>query len=104
MSDTERLRDAATRLRAVAEDATPGPWEVIGGGEYLQGPGILVGEGIGSITATNVDYIAMMHPPVALALADLLDSLAFDREVEVDGRTWREVLTVADVVLGGEQT
>ena len=99
MTPAERLRAAATWLREVAEDATPGSWEVIGGGEYLQGPDILVGGGVGSTTATNADYIAMMHPPVALALADWLDDTA--TEVESHATYSPDALRVADAVLGG---
>ena len=117
MTADERLRAAATRLREVAGAATPGPWEVIGGGEYLQGPGILVGGGVGSTTATNAACIAMMHPPVALALAGWLDDLAAGWPWDDDGTcVWDDgtpmrleespdthALAVADAVLGGEQ-
>ena len=104
MSAAERLREAATRLREVAGAATPGPWEVIGGGEYLQGPGILVGGGVGSTTAADADCIAMMHPPVALALADWLDAVADDYSIAQYGYWSVRALAVADAVLGGEQS
>ena len=99
MTPAERLRAAATWLREVAEDATPGSWEVIGGGEYLQGPDILVGGGVGSTTATDADYIATMHPYVALALADWLDHEA--RMADWEYETPPEALRVAEAILGG---
>lgn len=106
----ERLRSAATRLREVAGAATPGPWEAIpdgpgdwpveGGGNYLchsPDDGVRGGHDEGDAT-----YIAMMHPPVALALADWLDDTA--NEVESHATYSPDALRVADAVLGGEQS
>lgn len=76
MSAVETLREAAKVLRERAEAATPEPWEVVGGGEYVQGPGILVAPDDGGVTTTDADLIATMHPGVALALADWLDKAA----------------------------
>ena len=81
MTPAERLRAAATRLREVAGDATPGPW--VAGVRCVWGlhsdDEIVVdgddGDG-GVLREADADYIAMMHPPVALALADWLDSEA----------------------------
>lgn len=91
------LRRAAKVLREAAEGATPGPWEHVDyqGGPHLEvtymgcGSIITMGEGVvgGNIAAPDGDlyprsgyspfedmrYIALMHPPVALALADVLD-------------------------------
>lgn len=104
MTPAERLRAAATRLREVAGDATPGPWGVIGGGEYLHGPDILVGGGVGSITAANADYIAAMHPPVALALAEVLDHGADLQGMHNDiYGTGDDLDALAVAILGGEQ-
>lgn len=75
------LRRAAERLRAGANGATDGPWvadvteiysQFHGGpwvGETLQIDDHVQG-------ATNAEYIALMGPPVALAVADWLDFTA----------------------------
>ena len=121
MSDirsAERLRAAATRLREVAEAATPGPW--IATRDPL-GRHVETGDGMGRIAlgvgqdrpdrGRRVDdaaYIATMSPPVALALADLLDSTANDVEhvhdpiYNLTSTTVSRALAVADAVLGGE--
>lgn len=48
-------------------------------------------------------YIATMHPGVGLALADLLETLAYDHEqADVDGRTWdRNCVPLARLINGG---
>lgn len=96
MTPAERFRAAATRLRERAEAATPG-----------------------SHTPDVEAYIAMMHPPVALALADWLDDLASGWPWDDDGEgcVWDDgmpmrleestdahALAVADAVLGGERS
>ena len=50
-------------------------------------------------------YIAMMHPPLALALADWLDAAARDEEGGAGrgGQGDRYPLAVADAILGGER-
>lgn len=94
------LRRAATRLRESALAATPGPWgvgndEVIVRGLEVTGPGSYTC--IGSVARVedesdrdlwsennpeqyvevdpidDANFIALVHPPVALALADWLD-------------------------------
>ena len=87
------LRRAAAKLREHAEAATPGPWEHVeeGAGGSFNGCGQVVtwGDGVegGDIAGPTGDLyprggysprddmalVALMHPPVALALADLLD-------------------------------
>lgn len=83
----ERLREAAKVLRARAGAATPGPWDthmhspdmsgrhgIAVRGPRSLGPG---GHVIDSrMTSDNAAYIAAMSPPVALAMADVLDVLA----------------------------
>ena len=88
MSPAERLRAAATRLREVAADATTGPWSVTrehlthpeAGADVRGAGGRWVASDCdgyqGGCLPADADYIAMMHPPVALALADWLDSEA----------------------------
>lgn len=96
MSDMAILRRAAKLLRERAGNATPGPWtssRTDAGARYsaLVAPtkhpdrrgacwdydpaygGCLVGE---SLVEADREYIALMHPPVALALADWLDDEA----------------------------
>ena len=98
MSDVATLRRAASVLRERAGNATPGPWtssRTDAGARYsaLVAPtkhpdrrgacwdydpaygGCLVGE---SLIAADREYIALMHPPVALALADWLGVAAAD--------------------------
>lgn len=82
----ERLREAAARLREVAEAATPGPWEA--GDEpirYAAYEGCVrslgMTEGFSDEIGQLVDYpdsayIALMAPPVALEMAAVLDNLA----------------------------
>jgi len=94
------LRRAATVLREHADGATPGPWEHVDytgsphGGETFMGCGQVVTFGTnvmgGDIAAPSGDlyprsgyspkgdmaYIALMHPPVALALANWLEDVA----------------------------
>ena len=118
-----RLREAAKALRERAEDATPGPWFLDKGGAA----GVYTAP---DPTPTSVDiawshdlgveaYIAMMHPGVALALADWLgvqarraeevaDSLPFGSSslpaiLEVSVTGWAEALRVAEAILGGDE-
>jgi hypothetical protein len=87
-SPTSELREAARLMRERAEKATPGPWfvtsEAAQYGGLVAAPtegfpydagyaGHLIGE---SMSDGNREYVASMHPAVALPLADLLDSLA----------------------------
>lgn len=84
----DELRAAAARLRALAADATPGPWfahrpeprhwgdadhdaELVGGGKPLA---VLNAEYNGAL---NADYAAAMHPGVGKALADMLEAISY---------------------------
>ncbi|HET7326986.1 MAG TPA: hypothetical protein VFJ14_06820 [Nocardioidaceae bacterium] len=100
----EELTAAASRLRALAEAATPGPWrtECVGSeGWHVFGPcGLderhpprrprVSAVTWGSFESDKADaaYIAAMSPPVALAVAELLDAAAQAHEyaVTVGGR------------------
>ena len=121
MSPDERLRAAAARLREVAGAATPGPWErqekwalIYSGSDavvhaFYAGVCECCGEGIEDnaqalASVEDTTYIAMMGPPVALALADWLDAEAQDRSHDPgkhDGSPSGYALAVADAVLGG---
>lgn len=84
MPSSERLRQAAALLRQRAEAATPGPWGWSGTMHDLlvDAPdGHTVANVMGcddhpGRTENDAAYIALMHPGVALLLADLLDRLA----------------------------
>lgn len=114
MTPAERLREAATRLREVAGDATPGPWFLDKGGDtgvYTAPRPSPASQDIAWSHSPDVEaYIAAMHPPVALALADWLDAEAgfMDRLGEHTSDpavlTPTASLAVADAVLGGEQS
>ena len=121
MTPAERLRAAATRLREVAGAATPGPWFLDKGGDtgvYTAPRPSPASQDIAWSHSPDVEaYIALMHPPVALALADWLDDLAAGWPWDDDGTcVWDDgtpmrleespdthALAVADAVLGGEQ-
>ncbi len=101
MSAAVELRAAASKLRELAQRATPGPWRLgsdrwaalvadrkhpdrmVGGGWEWDDAygGCLVAE---SLMRPDREYFAAMHPLVGLALADLLDSLADDAEQSID--------------------
>ena len=89
MSDVTILRRAAKRLRDKANAATPGPWEGNAGLPVVLAPSEEWDRGGGrqriahmcmpyreERMRANGEYIALMHPPVALALADWLDDEA----------------------------
>jgi len=81
------LRRAATGLRESALAATPGPWKVVYFGDrgypqrVVDDSATLIAqtyEGRDTsdpvrLPAGSPEYIALVHPPVALALADWLD-------------------------------
>lgn len=93
----QKLRDAAIMLGTRADRAAAyGKWQRYGDS---------IDNGRGRIAAhvapRDADLILAMQPDVAQALAQALDSLAFDRETngEIDSRTWTELQTVADRIL-----
>lgn len=108
-----RLRDAAKLLRKVAEAATPGPWTT--GARVPESSGVVnavwfgnldpdVAGPVGEAGQADATYIATMSPPVALALAEWLDSV-HDAMVPDPGRTIADVderhaLQLADTILG----
>lgn len=70
------LRRAAAKLREHAEEATDGPWFAAPNRSVSAGKELVVASVAGRELWPSVDdalYIAQMHPPVALALAELLD-------------------------------
>ena len=112
----ETLRAAATRLRELAEAATPGPWQTfeqhgrdytdegwsqIGGVKNPRGHDVALTYDIGfdnDYHEADAAYIAAMSPTVALALADWLDETAVIAG-ENGGWTPGEALAVANAIL-----
>lgn len=74
-SSGTQLRRAAAVLREHAEAATAGPWTAYPDGLIWNGDRA-TDPAAGSQFGENADYIVLMHPPVALALAALLDAEA----------------------------
>lgn len=76
------------RLRELAEKATPGPWELIGGDEYVTGVGIMVAPDDGGVSSEDAEFISATDPQTVLALLDELDVL--NDQIEVMGmRRWK---------------
>lgn len=123
MSAANELRTAASKLRELAQRATPGPWR-LGGDRWAalvadrKHPDRMVGGGWewddaygGCLVAESLmrpdrEYFAAMNPLVGLALADLLDSLADDAEQSIDDRAAygappRDELVLARLINGG---
>ena len=122
MSAAAECRAAASKLRELAQRATPGPWRLgsdrwaalvadrkhpdrmVGGGWEWNDAygGCLVAE---SLMRPDREYLAAMHPLVGAALADLLDSLADDAEQSIDdhaayGAPPRDELVLARLING----
>ena len=67
-------RETLNRIRAQAAAATEGPWELLGGGEYVSGPGILVAPDDGGVTSADAEFIAAARTTVP-ALLDALEKV-----------------------------
>jgi len=107
-----RLREAATLIRThlAAPDLTRAPWLCLNGGDRIihDGPSIefsphdyVVDEPVSN--SANAEYIALMHPGVGAALAEVFDQWAWLGEQAADllnrvGGT--ETLALADQILG----
>lgn len=116
----ERLREAATKLRRLAESATPGPWvvDVRGVLEASDDVRTILGHiaNGGGEGKANAALIAAMHPAVGLAVADWLDGAGIALGAREDDE-WFDLddapispedtfaigsaLDVADAILGG---
>lgn len=103
------LYRAAEALRKAAAAATPGPWVNLDGGDRLvretsDGPTeYVVDEPMSH--AGNADYIALLHPPVALALAETMERvyLAMQLDPRIAGRVgYPQLVEVAAAVLREE--
>lgn len=112
----ETLREAAKVLRERAEAATPGPWAADQRGGVtgrFAGMTEVISE---STDQSHADFIATMHPGVALALADVFERVA-NRADQIEGTMaspkiaasviagsvpgWDEASYAADLILGG---
>jgi hypothetical protein len=93
------LQRAAAKLREAAEAATRGPWDNADDG--LVWPERMGDPVSGSTEVEDAAYIALMHPPVAEALADALESASklCDR---VDNDVFAELEHVARAILREE--
>ena len=67
-------RETLNRIRKQADNATEGPWELLGGGEYVSGPDILVAPDDGGVTSADAEFIAAARTTVP-ALLDLADAV-----------------------------
>ena len=67
-------RETLNRIRAQAAAATEGPWELLGGGEYVSGPDILVAPDDGGVTSADAEFIAAARTTVP-ALLDALEKV-----------------------------
>ena len=72
-----RLNEIEARTNA----ATEGPWELLGDGEYVSGPGILVAPDDGGVTSADAEFIAAARTTVPA----LLDALEAVLEIHQDG-------------------
>ena len=116
----DELRHAAKLMRDRAEAATPGPWEASGrvvdqaAGDYADVIGSEVecmaycygGTAVLPVKA-DAEYIASMHPAVALAVADWLDNEAAATELVAAegpalGLPTRAAVALARAYLGGQ--
>lgn len=101
------LRRAAKTLREHAELAMPGKWLSLDAGDRLIAVQpdddfeYLVTEEPARHGET-ADYIALMHPPVAMALADWMERLAEVQRSEVDDRLFAYGVYTARAVLREE--
>jgi hypothetical protein len=120
---SQELREAAKLMRERAEAATPGPWcrgmgkwegeqfaAVLGPESSAASPGTWVtatGKRDSAQVSPDVDteYIASMHPAVALPLAGWLDEVAADRHSSLPAWVESAALKIARAYLGtGEST
>jgi hypothetical protein len=82
MNPADELRTAAERLRALAATATPGPWTADASIPYGHRVGssdeadwiAWTGEHGETGSESDAAYIAAMGPPVAMTLADWLET------------------------------
>jgi hypothetical protein len=103
----EEIRRAAALMRARAQEATPnGVWRaaISNPSDSVRSEGgweVCYGE-----TWATLEHIASWHPAVALAVADLIDRIAWTWEIDPDLQArvgGEELLAVARAYLAGER-
>lgn len=65
------MSDIVTRARELLAGITPGKWELIGGGEYITGPSILVAPDDGGVSSEDAEFIAAAPQLVADLAAEV---------------------------------
>lgn len=94
MTPADELRAAASKVRALASTATPGPWEMGGVGDFgwtvRMGPTSTETED-SEQGAIDAAYIAAMHPGVGTALATWLEHAADRLAIARTHPDWQEV-------------
>ncbi|WP_185292747.1 hypothetical protein [Mycolicibacterium litorale] len=63
--------DIVERAKAVLEGVTEGPWELIGGGEYVTGVSICVAPDDGGVTGPDAEFIAAARTLVPELVAEV---------------------------------
>ncbi|QRY62724.1 hypothetical protein JVX90_00155 [Gordonia sp. PDNC005] len=91
---TDETPDVVSRARAALDGITPGPWEVIGGGEYVSGPGICVAPDDGGVSDGDGAFIAAA-PDLVRDLVAKVERLTkhcddFCDAIEENGKGWDE--------------
>ena len=76
-------------IEARANAATEGPWELLGDGEYVSGPGILVAPDDGGVTSADAEFIAAARTTVP-ALLDALEKVLELHQPVTDGMGFTE--------------
>jgi hypothetical protein len=108
MTSADRLREAATQVREVASvngpRMYPGAWVK----EFEDVEGFIswrvtchdgTGDVVEHIDEELADYFTTMSPPIALAVADLLDDVAADKDSGL-ATIHPRLLDLADLILG----
>ena len=72
-----RLTDIEQR----AQNATPAPWVLIGGGEYVTGAGVLVAPDDGGVSPENAEFIAHSRQDVPALTAAIRAVLELHKPV-----------------------
>jgi uncharacterized membrane protein len=99
MTSADQLRAAAGKIRETAKATTQGeeePWFVV-----RPGACVTVWDGFVAAYEEDAPHIALWSPPVALAVADLLDDVAADKDSGLTAIHPR-LLDLADLILGGQ--
>ncbi|WP_433078961.1 hypothetical protein ACQP1P_38815 [Dactylosporangium sp. CA-052675] len=101
------LRRAAAKLREHAEKASGGDWDADGTELYAENGAIWIGQMDGDEKegVANASLAALMHPPVALALAAAMDEVAVGIEYDpmlLAAFGYAELIAVARAVLREE--